>query len=190
MCLVWAQQYQWKSQYVILDLLNCHAYPVLQSFQVVPLPLHCKKHKGAQATFFCNLTVQKAYKSSLKNAHKSGYWMCEIGEKIKPQFKVDLIQFVNAATCCWNKKKSCSWRFFYGERSFKKTTYSRYHIQKLTKAYKNWNIYLIYQRPLINFLISSLWIMQKGFIDKFVVARMMTYWCKFKIQSFKHLIDN
>ena len=32
--------------------------------------------------------------------------MCEIGEKIKPQFKVDLIQFVNATTCCWNKKKA------------------------------------------------------------------------------------
>ena len=98
-------------------------------------PCIVKSIKGAQATFFCNLTVQKAYKSSLKNAHKSGYWMCEIGEKIKPQFKVDLIQFVNATTtCCWNKKKLLLKVLLWWE-VIQKTTYSRYHIQKLTKAY-------------------------------------------------------
>ena len=99
-------------------------------------PCIVKSIKGPRQLFFCNLTVQKAYKSSLKNAHKSGYWMCEIGEKIKPQFKVDLIQFVNATTCCWNKKKLLLKVLLWWE-VIQKTTYSRYHIQKLTKA---WNI--------------------------------------------------
>ena len=102
-------------------------------------PYIVKSIKGPRQLFFRNLTVQKAYKSSLKNAHKSGYWMCEIGEKIKPQFKVDLIQFVNATTtCCWNKKKLLLKVLLWWE-VIQKTTYSRYHIQKLTKAYKNWN---------------------------------------------------
>ena len=107
-------------------------------------PCIVKSIKGPRQLFFCNLTVQKAYKSSLKNAHESGYWMCEIGEKIKPQFKVDLIQFVNATTCCWNKKKLLLKVLLWWE-VIQKTTYSRYHIQKLTKA---WNIYLTYQRAL------------------------------------------
>ena len=52
--------------------------------------------------------------------------MCEIGEKIKPQFKVDLIQFVNAATCCWNKKKAAL------EGSFMVRGHSKNHIFQIS----------------------------------------------------------
>ena len=53
--------------------------------------------------------------------------MCEIGEKIKPQFKVDLIQFVNATTtCCWNKKKAAL------EGSFMVRGHSKNHIFQIS----------------------------------------------------------
>ena len=136
-------------------------------FQVVPPPLHCKTHKGAQATFFCNLTVQKAYKSSLKNAHKSGYWMCEIGEKIKPQFKVDLIQFVNATTYLL-LEKNLLLKVLLWWAVIQKTTWTRYHIQKLTKAnnFKLETFTYFFQRPLIGFIS----LFQKGFSDKYDVV--------------------
>ena len=52
--------------------------------------------------------------------------MCEIGEKIKPQFKVGLIQFVNATICCWDKKKAAI------EGSFMVSGHSKNHMNQIS----------------------------------------------------------
>ena len=52
--------------------------------------------------------------------------MCEIGEKIKPQFKVDLIQFVNATTYLLLEKKSAI------EGSFMVSGHSKNHMNQIS----------------------------------------------------------